>query len=219
MLYMYPKQTRFGKVVAKGKIIQHANASTALKEKFKNQIDKITWSHKLAPETLNLTASSSVPEIQIFDLRVKTKDISEELLKTIDKVIPFPIIFQLHHENKIKIKAAYKRPSDADNNKWVVESYFESEWLDADTQREVLPVSLDLAKLYEQMLKVLMPKISEDVAAVTMKDQVSYIEKYRAKEKEYEKLKAKRDREKQFNRKAELNTQLKKLLKELSELK
>ena len=52
-----------------------------------------------------------------------------------------------------------------------------------------------------------------------MKDQVSYIEKYRAKEKEYEKLKAKRDREKQFNRKAELNTQLKKLLKELSELK
>ena len=219
MLYEYPKKTKFGKMVAKSKIYKHSNASTTLKEKFKAQVDKITWSYKLAPETLNLSSSDSVPEIQIFDVKVKTQNISEELLRVIDKVIPFPIIFQLYHEDKVKVKAAYKRPSDSDNKKWVIESYFETEWVDADTQREVLPVALDLTKLYEQMLQVLMPNITEHALSVSIKEQVSHIQIYRAKEKEYENLKAKRDKEKQFNRKAELNKQLKNLLQELDKLK
>ena len=219
MLYECPKKTKFGKMVAKSKIYEHTKASAALKNKFKAQVNKITWSYKLAPETLNLSASSSVPEIQVFDVKVKTKNISEELLRVIDKVIPFPIIFQLYHEDKIKVKAAYKRPSDSDNDKWVIESYFESEWMDDDIQREMLPIALDLTKLYEQMLQVLMPNITESSTDVTIKEQVSHIQIYRAKEKEYEKLKAKRDKEKQFNRKAELNTQLKNLQKELDKLK
>lgn len=219
MLYEYPKQTKFGKLVAKNKIYEHTNASTALKDKFVNQIDKIIWANKLALETINLESSDTVPEIQIFDVRVKTKDISEELLKAIDKVIPFPIIFQLYYEDKIKIKAAYKRPSDADKNKWVVESYFETEWLDVDSPKEALPVALNLTKLYEQMLQTLMPNIKEHSADVSIKEQVSHLQTYKSKEKEYEKLKAKRDKEKQFNRKAELNKQLKSLQKELDDLK
>jgi len=130
-----------------------------------------------------------------------------------------PIVFQLYYEDKIKIKAAYKRPSDADNNKWVRESYFETEWLEADTQKEALPVALDLPKLYEKMLQTLMPNIKEYSVDVSLKEQVSHLQIYKSKEKEYEKLKAKRDKEKQFNRKAEINRQLKALQKELDNLK
>lgn len=219
MLYEYPKKTKFGRMVAKSKIYEHAKASTALRDKFKAQIDKITWAYKLAPETLNLASSDTVPEIQIFDIKVKTLDISEELLRIIDKTIPLPIIFQLYYEDKIKVKVAYKRPSDADTNKWVIESYFETEWVEVTTPKEPLPISLDLTKLYEQMLQVLMPSITEHSPSVSIKEQVSHIQIYRAKEKEYEKLKAKRDKEKQFNRKAELNKQLKNLHKELEILK
>ena len=219
MLYEYPKKTKFGKLVAKNKIYEHANASTALKDKFVNQIDKIIWANKLAPETMNLESSDTVPEIQVFDVKLKVKDLSEELLKSIDKVIPFPIIFQLYYEDKIKIKAAYKRPSDADKNRWVVESYFETEWLDVDSPKEALPVVLNLTNLYEKMLKVLMPKITEHAIHTSIKEQVSHLERYRTKEKEYEKLKIKRDKEKQFNRKAEFNAQLKSLKLELNKLK
>jgi hypothetical protein len=219
MLYEYPKKTKFGKMVAKSKIYEHTNVSSALKEKFKTQIEKITWEYKLAPETLNLSSSDTVPEIQIFNIKTKTFDISEELLKTIDKVIPFPIVFQLCHKEKIKVKAAYKRPSDSGNNKWVIETYFETEWLDVDTHKESLPVALDLTKLYEKMLQALMPNITEHASTTPLKEQVSHIQTYKAKEKEYEKLKAKRDKEKQFNRKAELNKQLKSLQKELDKLK
>ena len=44
-----------------------------------------------------------------------------------------------------------------------------------------------------------------------IKEQVELVEKIKAKKRAYDKLKAKRDREKQFNRKVELNTELKKL--------
>ena len=220
MLYSYPKQAHFGKMIAKSKIYEYSNLTTAVKDKFVSQIDKITWQYKLASATINLQATSSVPEIQIFDIQLKGDELDESLLKVIDKAIPFPIFYQIYRGDEVKIKAAYKRPSDADKNKWVVESYFESEWIELDTPKEPLPLALDLGKLYEQMMKRLMPQeVIDTDSKSSIKDQIALVEEIKVKERAYDKLKAKRDREKQFNRKAELNTQLKKLSKELSELK
>jgi len=219
MLYNYPKQAHFGKMIAKSKIYEHANLTTAVKDKFVSQIDKITWQYKLASATINLQATSSVPEIQIFDIRLKGNTLDESLLKIIDKAIPFPIFYQIYRGNEVKVKAAYKRPSDADKSKWVVESYFESEWVETDTAKEPLPLALDLGKLYEQMMKALLPKeLVETGTQTAIKEQVAFIEQIKAKEKAYEKLKSKRDREKQFNRKTELNKELKNLKKEIEML-
>ncbi len=220
MLYSYPKQAHFGKMIAKSKIYEYSNLTTAVKDKFVSQIDKITWQYKLASVTINLQATSSVPEIQIFDIQLKGDELDESLLKVIDKAIPFPIFYQIYRGDEVKIKAAYKRPSDADKNKWVVESYFESEWIELDTPKEPLPLALDLGKLYEQMMKRLMPQeVIDTDSKSSIKDQVALVEEIKVKERAYDKLKAKRDREKQFNRKAELNTQLKKLAKELDVMK
>ena len=219
MLYHYPKQAHFGKMIAKSKIYEHSNLTTAVKDKFVSQIDKITWQYKLASATINLQATSSVPEIQIFDIRLKGNALDESLLRVIDKAIPFPIFYQIYRGNEVKIKAAYKRPSDADKSKWVVESYFESEWIELDTPKEPLPLALDLGKLYEQMMKALLPKeLIETGTQTAIKEQIEMIDKIKAKERAYDKLKAKRDREKQFNRKAELNTELKKMKKEIETL-
>ena len=219
MLYNYPKQAHFGKMIAKSKIYEHANLTTVVKDKFVSQIDKITWQYKLASATINLQATSSVPEIQIFDIRLKGNTLDESLLKIIDKAIPFPIFYQIYRGNEVKVKAAYKRPSDADKSKWVVESYFESEWVETDTAKEPLPLALDLGKLYEQMMKALLPKeLVETGTQTAIKEQVAFIEQIKAKEKAYEKLKSKRDREKQFNRKTELNKELKNLKKEIEML-
>lgn len=219
MLYEYPRQAHFGKMIAKSKIYEHGNVSSLIKDKFVSQIDKITWQYKLASETINLTPTASVPEIQIFDIRLKGKDIDESLLKVIDKAIPFPIFYQIIRDDEVKIKAAYKRPSDADKNKWVVESYFESEWLDTSASKEHLPVALDLGKLYEQMMKALMPKeVIETGTSSSMKETVDLIEKIKAKERAYEKLKMKRDKEKQFNKKVKLNKELHTLAEEIKTL-
>mgnify|MGYP003986482227 FL=1 len=219
MLFDYPTKARFGRKIPKSKLYENASANTKLKDKFVNQIEKIVWQYKLAPNTLNLDATNKVPEIQVFDIFLKTKEVDQALLEVIDKAIPLPIIFQIHKGNKVKIKAAYKRPSESANNKWVIESYFESEWLDKDVAKQPMPQALDLGKLYEQLLKSLMPvEVTSSKTTQTLDEQVGIINQINSLQKELDKLNSKYKKEKQRNRQFEINKQIKLKQKELNQL-
>jgi len=219
VLFDYPTKARFGRKIPKSKLYENASANTKLKDKFVNQIEKIVWQYKLAPNTLNLDATNKVPEIQVFDIFLKTKEVDQVLLEVIDKAIPLPIIFQIYKDNKVKIKAAYKRPSESANNKWVIESYFESEWLDKDMDKQPMPQALDLGKLYEQILKSLMPvEVISSKTSQTLDQQVDKINKINSLKKEMDKLDSKYKKEKQRNRQFEINKQIKLKQKELNHL-
>ena len=157
-----------------------------------------------------------MPEIEIFSLELKTPDVSEDVLRCIDKAIPLPIFYNLSFEGRIKTVAAYKRPSDADASRWVVDAYFASPWLAADGERSALPVAVDMAGLYEQMLRRLMPFPAR--SGESLKDHVERLTQLRGKQNEYTKLEAHLLKEKQFNRKVELNTKLRTLKTELKTL-
>ena len=219
MLFDYPTKARFGRKIPKSKLYENASVNTKLKDKFINQIDKIIWQYKLAPNTLNLDVTDKVPEIQIFNVFLKTKEVDQVLLEVIDKAIPLPIIFQIHKGNKVKIKAAYKRPSESANNKWVIESYFESEWLDKDVVKQPMPQALDLGKLYEQLLKSLMPvDVISSKTTQTIDQQVDKINNINSLQKELDKLNSKYKKEKQCNRQFEINKEIKLKQKELNHL-
>lgn len=216
VLVDFPAKAAFGKVVPKEKIYAHAKPSKAVREKFVSQIGKIIWQYKLAPETINLAARRCVPEIEVFDLHLKTGELGEEVLLCIDKAIPFPIFFRLIYEGRIKTVAAYKRPSEADATKWVVDGYFESDWIADSAERSPLPVALDLGKLYEQLLRLLItlpPRAGE-----SLKEQVLRISQVRSKQYEVAKMESRLNKEKQFNKKVELNSQLRQLKAELQAL-
>jgi len=220
VLFDYPETARFGRTVPKSKLYENSSVNTKLKDKFVSQIKKIVWQYKLAPNTLNLDATDKVPEIQIFDLFIKTTEVDQVLLEAIDKAIPLPIIFQIHTDNQIKVKAAYKRPSESAGNKWVIESYFESEWLDKDIAKQPMPQALDLGKLYEQLLKALMPvEVVESKTSQTIDQQVAKIKQIETLKKELDKLKSKYRKEKQRNRQFEINREIKQTQKELDSLK
>jgi len=220
VLFDYPTKARFGRKIPKSKLYENASVNTKLKDNFVNQIEKIVWQYKLAPDTLNLDATDKAPEIQIFDIFLKTKEVDQALLEVIDKAINYPIIFQIHKGNKVKIKAAYKRPSESANNKWVIESYFESEWLDKYLTKQPMPQALDLGKLYEQILKSLMPvEITSSKTTQTLDEQVDKINKINSLQKELDKLSAKYKKEKQRNRQFDINKQIKLKQKELDSLK
>jgi hypothetical protein len=215
-LFAYPKQAEFNRVIPKSKIYEHARPSRSIRERFVAEVDQIVWKHKLSPETVNLPARPGVPEIQVFGVLLKTDELSESVLRTIDKAIPFPIFFELSHGKRIKSTAAYKRPSDADSAKWVVDAYFETPWLPADCGREPLPVALDLFGLYEQLLRRHIGLAQ--LPGESLKAQVERINLIRSKEAECRKLEARLQQEKQFNRKVELNRELRALKNELNSL-
>ena len=132
----------------------------------------------------------------------------------------FPIIFELTSgsgaDALTQVVAAYKRPSDADASRWVLSDYFATDWWPAPTARVALPLSLDLAGLYEQLLHRLLPlpaRTQEPLAAL-----VNRIEKITTKRREVERAEAHLAKEKQFNRKVEINATLRKLRTELEQM-
>lgn len=52
--YDFPKKAAYGKVIPKNKIYAYTNPRTRIKELFVRDVDKIIWSYKLSPQTLNL---------------------------------------------------------------------------------------------------------------------------------------------------------------------
>ncbi|WP_460133889.1 DUF4391 domain-containing protein [Pseudomonas sp. S1_E04] len=215
-LFSFPPQAKVGRVVAKNKIYERGAVSSTLRDKFVAQVEQITWAYKLAPETINLPARGSVVEIQIFDIALKTAELDEDVLRAIDRVIPLPIIFQLHHEQRTRMVATFKRPSEADASKWVIDGYFAGVWLAADAERQPLPVALDLYGLYEQLLRSVLPKTAR--LGESLPEQLQRLTQLRSLQGEQCKLEARLRKEIQFNRKVELNAQLRALNTQIYQL-
>ena len=160
--------------------------------------------------------SRAVPEIQVFRIALKMGELKHDVLHCIDRAIPFPILFELRYEGKIKAVAAFKRPSDADHSKWVVSDYFESVWLPTEAPRTPLPVALDLEVLYAHMLTPLMPFPAQ--AGEGLQARVERMGLIRSKQRELRKCEARLRKEKQFNRRIGINAELRDLKQELGRL-
>lgn len=220
-LIAYPKQAAFGRVLPKNKIYENSGATKRLKDLFVEQVEQIVWQFKLAPETINLPARPGVPEIQIFSIQLKTTELHEDVLRCIDGAIPFPILFELTYESRVRVIATYKRPvlsgGEADAARWVSSNYFATDWLSAGSERATMPVALHMGGLYEQLLHRLIPLHARPQE--TLADLVVRVEQVQAKQRELDKITARLAKEKQFNRKVEINAELRKLKAELDELK
>ncbi|GAO55765.1 DUF4391 domain-containing protein [Novosphingobium sp. MD-1] len=224
--YEWPRAAAFGRVIPKNKIYEHAGANTALKDLFVREVDQIVWSHKLAPETVNLTATKSVTEIQVFRITTRTPSLDHEVLRAIDKAIPFPLIFEVVHAGRVRLAAAYKRPSEADGTRWVVGDYFLGGWLPEGAPRTPLPVALNIGALYERLLEPLVagqtarliPSIGqapqkpltsgEADHSVSLEDRIAHAEAIKAQLREVERIKSRLVREKQFNKRVAINAEL-----------
>ncbi|CAH5971005.1 DUF4391 domain-containing protein [Yersinia enterocolitica] len=212
----YPKQAVFARTLPKNKIYEHSGANTRLKDLFVEQVEQIVWQYKLAPETINLPARPGVPELQIFSIQLKTSELNLDVLRCIDGAVQFPIIFELSFNGRTKVIAAYKRPNESDASRWVMSDYFTTAWLPSDCERAAMPLALDLGGLYEQTLHRLIPTPARPRESLA--DLVARVELVAAKQREVEKAASRLAKEKQFNRKVEINAHLRQLKKELEEL-
>jgi len=215
-MFFWPKQAAFGRILPKTKIYEHVRPSKAVKELFVRQVEQIVWQYKLAPETIHLPATKNVPEIQVFSIKQKTDTLSNEVLRCIDQAVQFPILFELSYEGRKRMVACYKRPNDVDQSKWVRSEYFAMDWVSEDSERVPLPTSLDLGSLYEHLLKEIIQTTARE--GEMLASLVARVEQIRAKKREVNQVVRNLAKEKQFNRKVEINTQLRVLKNELAAL-
>jgi len=164
ILYQYPQSAAVDRPIPKNKLYEQGSANSKLKQKFIDEVEKITWAYKLSAGSLNIQTDTLFQEIQIFRIVARTADIDMSIIRYIDKLIPTPVIFEIVYNDRVKVIATYKRVSQADKSKIVLNKYYSSEWL-ADDQREPLPLILNLTDLYTHLIEQLLPTIANDGVA------------------------------------------------------
>lgn len=186
-----PASTIVDRVVSKEKIYSHGDVNSSVKRKFIDQIDKIVWSNKISPQTLNVS-SGQYDEIEVFQIYLKNGQIDNKVLNIIDGAIPYLVLFVLVDGDFHKLVMAYKA-----NGK--VARYFESGWTNG-ADFEIIGNSVD--QIYASILHTLEPKLHSDTMPLN-----KAIEEYEHKldiQKQIDKLTKEIAREPNSARKQEL---------------
>ncbi len=200
-----PKDCLVNKFIPKNTFSNKAVLTSRIKDDFTQSIQKITWKYKLSPETLSIPSSWNVEEVQIFEIELKEKTIPTNVLKVIDTLIPYPILYVFIYAENF----AYGITLKDDPNK----SYYFSEW---NEQIEFDFHAINLEKVYQNIIKRFIRQVSTenmDFAEVVATDK-----KISTLSAEILILNNKIQAEKQFKKKLELNRILQSRSQELQSL-
>lgn len=204
VLYRWPAVAQFGRVVPKTKFYEHGNVRAALREKFIDGVQRVTWAYKLADSTIRLGGTDAVPEIQVFTVETKGGDVGDDVLTAIDRAVHCPILFEVSRGDEVRMVAAQKTLGGASPK---VGAYFTTPWLPHDAPRAPLPTAIDLPALYESLLTSLLPVATR--RGESLSEVAARMDKAKKLEREITALERKLRAEPQLNRKIELRRALK----------
>ncbi|MGY4893423.1 MAG: DUF4391 domain-containing protein [Candidatus Saccharimonadota bacterium] len=122
-----PESTIVNRFVPKEKFYSKTSVVGKLKQQFTDEIEKITWVNKIAPDTLNIT-SKDYAELQVFEIILKQSELSTAILKHIDTFIPYPILFILKKDGAERAVISFKESGIKNENQMKVDSYYETPW-------------------------------------------------------------------------------------------
>lgn len=213
-----PKSTEFNKKIPKQKFYENLEISPALKKIFIEQVDKILWSYKIASSNTNLADGNLVKEIEVFEVFLKSPNLDDELLRHIDRAVPYHIVFILEYQGRYKACISYKEAAISGNRAFKVNSYYYTDWLDKqDLPLKLEGLSLDAA--YENFVRQIAGEtLQKMVSDESLKDSVARSEQKELLQKQILALESKIRKEKQLNKQMQINNELKKLKRNLEEL-
>jgi len=191
--FKLPRAAFVNKFIPKNKFYDKAALSAKLQKEFVDKIQKITWKYKLAESTVGITKTDKVIEIQIFEIELKEQVIPKNVLKVIDKAIPYQILYRfIYKENE-----AYGITLKEDKN---AESYYFTEW----NEKKIFDFTgIDLEKVYQRIVKTFIR--SEVQTKSSFNEIIDTDNKIKSLENEIDALGSRISKEKQFNRKVEMN--------------
>lgn len=203
---------------------ENADLSTSDKSLFTDTISKITWLYCLKSETINIAAYKDevrdYPEVEVIEVLVhkdyKLKRIAEIIMRT----IPYPMVLIFKLEAKRKLYVAHQRTNQNDSSKNTIEEFIATDWLESDS---ALFAKLDIKQmrfanfyaLYSDIvdtisiynLSTIIPT-DDNITGVEARELSAQIENI---EQEITSLRARLKKESQFNRRMELNIEIKRL--------
>ena len=198
-----PRSTEVNRRVAKEKLYQNASLTPQTRAMIKDQIESVFWRNKLADSTMAISAGETAPEIQIFEIQLRQKELDKRVLPAIAKAIPYKILFILVFGDEAQV--------------WIKASgtFYNTDWqpLGGFTLKFE---GLNLDAVYENLARQISGgRLGTDG---DIEEAVDRDKQRQRLERDIVALEKKLLREKQFNKQVELNGELKRLRKELEGL-
>lgn len=205
-----PQSTEVNRIIPKNSFDDYATATQ--KKLFTKLVQKIEWTNKLSPDTINLEGKE-ISEIQVIRIELKEKNDIRKLVELFDKATPYHIIFLIEFGNLTSISVSKKHPHPTNPDNSVIDWTFRTDWLD---DKECSTYKLNLQKNLDFIFKDICEQLSNiapDTKPPTIQSLIDTTKEWAAIEREIAALQSKIKKCKQFNEKVELNQKLSKLLK------
>ena len=215
-MFGFPVSTEFNKRIPKQKFYENIEVSPYVKRIFVEQIRIIYWRNKLAAATLNLAAGDAVTEIEVFEVKLNAPQLDEAVLRQIDRAIPYHILFVLTYEGKAQAWIGYKEVVSGGHT-FKVNRYYHTEWV-PENELQFTISGLNMDAVYESLVRQIAGERLQALSHESLKESVGRDEERRRLEKQIAALENKIRKEKQLNRRMEMNAELKRLKKELESL-
>ncbi len=199
-----PTQTKVGRVIPKNAFEAYTNSMQ--KKLFTEKVQRISWSHKIAPETANLDAKD-IREIQLFKVELKEKSDISKVLEVINKAIPYHIVFWVEYDKEAYISTASKHAHPTNEDLSVIDWTFTSDWFFIEQNAYRLNLKGSLDAVFKDLCVQLTGR--SDLSSQPLETILSNQQEAARLKKEIARLKSAISRSKQFNEKVALNLQLK----------
>jgi hypothetical protein len=187
-----------------------------MKAHFVNDVESIRWLYKLSPDTLNVTATDDMKEIEVFVATLKEADCPTDLFTFIDTNMPRHLVFILQHGNDSMLLINYKQWKDDTHTQFRITQMFASPWV--PTASLSLQIDgLSLPRIYDNFVAQI-SGIGEHKAG-SMEDIVALRQKISKQETELQKLEKRMRREPQVDVQMEMHKHVRQMRKQLAELK
>lgn len=212
----FPETTIVNKIVPKTAFYKHLEVNSSMKTHFVDDVERIVWSNKLAPSTLNVSDGKLVHEITVFTVVLKNKDCPSDIFVFIDKNLPRHTVFFLSYEGERSILINYKEATQANSaNPYKVTETYRTSWNKSESASLVLEgSSLDL--IYENMVRQIAGATIVE-STQSLKSDIEISQKQELLRREISALKTKLNAERQPQKKFLLHQQLIELERKLIE--
>ena len=193
-MFGLPSETEVYKFLAKNAVYRKFDFTAAQKASFDEDIKKISIIHEISDNTLHLSGSDE-NEFFILEIQLKHKDYDQKNIERLTKLIDRNLLLALTYEDQVRF-AVFKTV------------LHQSEWQNAEDVKLTLN-GYDYDTIWENTIRSVIG--IADQTGETLEDQIETKIEDEKILKEIEKLNTKLRKEKQFNRKVEINEEIKKL--------
>jgi hypothetical protein len=196
-MFTLPVSTKVDRFIPKTKFYERVQISTATRDEFTGVIGRITWLHKISPATMNVPATGTVEELQVFLVELKSKTIPLKALSIIDKTIPYPILFVLTCGDDICYVIQHKLESRR--------RYYKTEWNQLPT---LSFTGTNLEVVYQRIVTSFIALDDDEVSSKSFEEIITTNTQREQLQKDIRALENKIRSERQFSKKVALNTEL-----------